>query len=139
MLILALLANVCLVVGVAIVVNSFILTVTFKFFNWHLSKDELKLGFYLALKYHGVIFGITGLSHFVAGLALIFGLTFSPLLGTLLGFLAIFGYGASVILSIKLMMDWFELNLGELIIVWLIEAFVSYIIYSGLSAILEGV
>ncbi|MBA62997.1 MAG: hypothetical protein CMJ76_11585 [Planctomycetaceae bacterium] len=117
---------VILVGAILVFVDSLALMLLFKTIDPHLNRDELKLGFTIALKIYGIVY---------AGMMVVF------VVGGLLGQTAIFSIGSLIvsIVGLVLMIKWFELDLGVLILIWLLYGAFNALVSMFLVGLIAGI
>ena len=105
--------------------SAFLLIATFKAIDPKLNKQELRLGFTLALKLHAITYG-------VIMFALIVGfLTVSPLV-MLIGLLT------AGIVYLVLLIQWFEMDLGTLLLTFIVQWVLGIVLGLLLSGLIAG-
>ena len=88
--------------------SAFLLTATFKIIDPKLNKQELRLGFTLALKLHAITYGVIMFAMIVGFL------TVNPLVILVGGLTALIVYWV-------LLIKWFEMDLGTLILTFIVQ------------------
>ena len=110
---------------IEIFLSSFLLIATFKVIDPKLNKQELRLGFTLALKLHAITYG-------VIMFALIVGfLTVNPLVILVGGLTAGIAYWV-------LLIKWFEMDLGTLILTSIVQGVLGVALGLLLSGLIAG-
>lgn len=110
---------------IEIFLSAFLLIATFKIIDPKLNKQELRLGFTLALKLHAITYG-------VIMFALIVGfLTVNPVVILVGGLTAGIAY-------LVLLIKWFEMDLGTLILTFIVQWVLGVALGLLLSGLIAG-
>tara|TARA_B100000676_G_scaffold259874_1_gene269211 strand:- start:651 stop:1052 length:402 start_codon:yes stop_codon:yes gene_type:complete len=110
---------------IEIFLSAFLLIATFKAIDPKLNKQELRLGFTIALKLHAITYG-------VIMLALIVGfLTVSSLVILIGGFTA-------AIVYLVLLIKWYEMDLGTLLLTFIVQWALGIVLGLLLSGLIAG-
>ena len=114
-----------IVIAIDCVFSSFLLIATFKVIDPHLNKQELRLGFKLAFQLHSIVYGLI----FVA-------IIFSFITGSPSAFssLALF----SGIVYLVLLIKWFEMDLGTLILTYIVQGILGFALTLLLTGLISG-
>ena len=110
---------------IEIFLSAFLLIATFKAIDPKLNKQELRLGFTLAVKLHAITYG-------VIMFALIVGfLTVSPLV-------MLIGVLTAGIVYLVLLIKWFEMDLGTLLLTFIVQWVLGIALGLLLSGLIAG-